>query len=148
MGHRARADRFFRDRQGTVWASTDRGVLRWQGEQWQGFAPVPSWPVTGCSRFLKTAKATCGRGRNPAALNLLRDQKFTTYSTRDGLSGNFVRSVFQGGDGTLWIGTDGAGLNRRDGERLCPLFHRRWSFQQCDSGAGQRGRQGPLGRHA
>ena len=43
----------------------------------------------------------------------MRDQKFTTYTTRDGLSGNFVRCVFQSAHGDVWIGTDGAGLNRR-----------------------------------
>ena len=60
---------------------------------------------------MKTGKASGGdRSRRP---DLLRDQKFTTYTTRDGLSGNFARSVFQSADGTLWIGTDGAGLNRR-----------------------------------
>ena len=52
-------------------------------------------------------------GTDSAGLHLLRDQKFTTYTTSDGLSGNFVRCVFQSANGELWIGTDGAGLNRR-----------------------------------
>ena len=52
-------------------------------------------------------------GTDSAGLHLLRDQMFTTYTTSDGLSGNFVRCVFQTANGALWIGTDGAGLNRR-----------------------------------
>ncbi len=52
-------------------------------------------------------------GTDSGGLHLLRDQKFTTYTTSDGLSGNFVRCVFQSANGELWIGTDGAGLNRR-----------------------------------
>ncbi len=112
-GHRARADRFFRDRQGTVWASTDRGVLRWQGERWQGLAPGSELASNRVLAFFEDREGDLWLGTESGGLNLLRDQKFITYSTRDGLSGNFVRSVFQGGDGTLWIGTDGAGLNRR-----------------------------------
>ena len=110
---RTRADRFFRDRQGTVWASTDRGVLRWQGEQWQGFAPGSELAGNRVLTFFEDREGDLWLGTESGGLNLLRDQKFVTYSTRDGLSGNFVRSVFQGGDGTLWIGTDGSGLNRR-----------------------------------
>jgi ligand-binding sensor domain-containing protein len=52
-------------------------------------------------------------GTDSGGLHLLRDQKFTTYTTSDGLSGNLVRCVFQSANGELWIGTDGAGLNRR-----------------------------------
>ena len=52
-------------------------------------------------------------GTDSAGLHMLRDQKFTTYTTSDGLSGNFVRCVFESAKGELWIGTDGAGLNRR-----------------------------------
>ena len=52
-------------------------------------------------------------GTDSGGLNLLRDQKFTTYTTSDGLSGNLVRCVFESAQGELWIGTDGAGLNRR-----------------------------------
>ena len=52
-------------------------------------------------------------GTDSAGLHVLRDQKFTTYTTSDGLSGNFVRCVFESAKGELWIGTDGAGLNRR-----------------------------------
>ena len=42
--------------------------------------------------------------------------RFTTYTIEDGLSNNFVRSIFESPDRTFWIGTDGGGLNRfKDG---------------------------------
>jgi signal transduction histidine kinase/CheY-like chemotaxis protein/ligand-binding sensor domain-containing protein len=39
---------------------------------------------------------------------------FTNYTTRDGLVGNMIRSIAEGPDSTLWIGTTG-GLARFDG---------------------------------
>src|SRR5205085_8500000 len=42
----------------------------------------------------------------------LRDEKFTTYNTRDGLSSEVVISLHEDADGALWIGTSGGGLNR------------------------------------
>ncbi len=37
---------------------------------------------------------------------------FTSYTSKNGLTNNFVRSLFQDGDGALWIGTQGGGVNR------------------------------------
>lgn len=36
----------------------------------------------------------------------------TTLSTNEGLSYGYVRSLLMDGEGTLWVGTDGGGLNR------------------------------------
>jgi diguanylate cyclase (GGDEF)-like protein len=40
---------------------------------------------------------------------------FTTFSTKNGLSGDFVRSVYEDGQGRLWVGTWGDGLDRLQG---------------------------------
>lgn len=43
--------------------------------------------------------------------------EFTNFTTRDGLSNNFVREILEDADGTFWIGTYGGGINRlRDGK--------------------------------
>ncbi len=106
-------DHLFEDRQHVLWISTERGVFRLQNDQLQSFAPSSPLAV---SRMLSTYEDREGDlwlGTDSAGLHMLRDQKFTTYTTSDGLSGNFVRCVFESAKGELWIGTDGAGLNRR-----------------------------------
>ncbi len=40
-------------------------------------------------------------------LNVLKDGKFQTFSTSDGLGGNIVMAICEGTDGKMWIGTDG-----------------------------------------
>jgi ligand-binding sensor domain-containing protein len=50
-------------------------------------------------------------------LNRFKDGKFTIYSIPEGLSNAYVQSIYEGADGTLWIGTRGGGLNRfKDGK--------------------------------
>lgn len=41
--------------------------------------------------------------------------KFHHYTTKDGMSFNSVRCLYQDSKGFIWIGTDGGGLNRFDG---------------------------------
>lgn len=52
-----------------------------------------------------------------SGLNSLRDDRFTVYTIRDGLSHDNVRAITQDREGNLWLGTYGGGLNRlREGK--------------------------------
>ena len=93
--------------------ATERGVFRLEGGQLQSFAPGSPLAVNRVLSMLEDREGDLWLGTDSGGLHVLRDQKFTTYTTADGLSGNFVRCVFQSNAGELWIGTDGAGLNRR-----------------------------------
>ncbi len=110
-----RVDRLFHDRQGVLWISTERGVFRLVGDQLQSFAPGSELADSRVLAVLEDREGDVWLGTDSGGLHLLRDQKFTTYTATDGLSGNLVRCVFQSANGDLWIGTDGAGLNRRSG---------------------------------
>jgi len=41
-----------------------------------------------------------------------KDQTFSTYSTKNGLTNNAIRGIVEASDGSIWIGTKGGGLNR------------------------------------
>jgi ligand-binding sensor domain-containing protein/signal transduction histidine kinase len=108
-----RVDHLFLDRQGALWIATERGVFRLVGDHLQSFAPGSELAGNRVLALFEDGEGDLWLGTDAGGLNLLRDQKFTTYTTTDGLSGNYVRCVFQSASGALWIGTDGAGLNRR-----------------------------------
>jgi diguanylate cyclase (GGDEF)-like protein len=49
-------------------------------------------------------------------LSRYENGRFVTYTRKDGLAGNYVRSIYEGEDGALWIGTYSEGLSRfKDG---------------------------------
>jgi ligand-binding sensor domain-containing protein/signal transduction histidine kinase len=109
----ARVDGLYQDRERVLWIATERGVFRLNGGQLQSFAPGSPLAVNRVLSVLEDREGDLWLGTDSGGLQVLRDQKFTTYTTADGLSGNFIRCVFQSSTGELWIGTDGAGLNRR-----------------------------------
>ena len=108
-----RVDQLFQDSSHVLWISTEHGVFRLEAGELESFASDSPLAVNRVLAMREDREGNLWLGTDSAGLHLLRDQKFTTYTTRDGLSGDFVRSVLETAEGTLWIGTDGAGLNRR-----------------------------------
>ncbi len=51
-------------------------------------------------------------------MNKIKDGKFQTFTTKDGLSSNTVISLYEDASGNLWIGTNGGGLNRLRGDKF------------------------------
>jgi streptogramin lyase len=51
-------------------------------------------------------------GTYSGGLNRLKDGKFITYTTAEGLSNDLAFPVYQDRQGSIWIGTYGGGLNR------------------------------------
>jgi diguanylate cyclase (GGDEF)-like protein len=104
------------DRNGTVWAATNRGLLRIRDDRLEGILSVKD----GLPNEFMTVVFEDSKGRlwfgGLGGLSLYEGGKLTNYTAKQGLTGNYVRSVYEDADGTLWIGTYGEGMSRfRDG---------------------------------
>jgi signal transduction histidine kinase len=66
----------------------------------------------------ETRRGDLWAGTASGGLRRLRDGRFTSITTQEGLSDNAVRCVFEDREQTLWVGTVGGGLNRLKERKL------------------------------
>lgn len=100
-----------RDRDGAVWLGTEnQGLLRIGRHGIEHMAPGEVLPNGRVVSLLEDAEGSVWIGAN-GGLFRLRETLFTSYTRRDGLSGDYVRALLEAPDGALWIGS-AAGLDR------------------------------------
>ena len=108
------------DRNGTIWAGTHRGVCRFDGESFVEF-PLPRIEVGNpSSRFsprvvfgmFEDEEGNLWFGTDGEGAHKYDGESFTSYSVKDGLAGNVVRSIYGDRQGRIWIGTNGGGVSR------------------------------------
>ncbi|MCP5053179.1 MAG: hypothetical protein GY940_38800 [bacterium] len=106
-------------RDGYLWIGTQEGLVRFDGVRFQVYdkRKVPQL----LNNFIKTLYEDSNRnlwiGTLGGGLTRMKDGKFTTYTTRDGLSNDFVYSICENPGKVLWVGTDN-GLNRLVDDRF------------------------------
>ncbi len=102
--------RLFADREGAVWAAFDLGVARViRNDPGVLQAPID---VAGVLSIFEDREGDMWFGSDVGGVTSLREQAFSTWTTQDGLSDDFVRAVFQDHAGTVWLGTNRGGLDR------------------------------------
>jgi ligand-binding sensor domain-containing protein len=112
-----------RDRAGTIWVGTQEGVCRFDGKSFVAF-PIPRVEVEKpASRFtpkvvfsmFQDQAGNLWFGTDGEGAHKYDGKTFTSYTTKEGLAGNQVRSI--GGDrrGRIWLGTDGDGVSCYEG---------------------------------
>jgi ligand-binding sensor domain-containing protein len=111
------------DSAGTLWAGTQGGVCRFDGESFVPF-PIPRAevenPYSNLSPLLAWGMAedqdgNLWFGMDGEGVRKFDGESFTTYTTKDGLASNNVRSVYADRRGRVWIGTNDAGVSCYDG---------------------------------
>lgn len=104
---------------GYLWIGTHEGLVRFDGARFTVFDKTNTREIAH-NRILAIHKGrddSLWIGTFGGGLTRLKDNRFTLYTTRDGLSNDVVSAVYEDREGTLWIGTEGGGLNRfRDGQ--------------------------------
>lgn len=111
------------DKSGTLWVGTHGGVCRFDGKSFIPF-PLPKGEVEiSTSSF--TSRVVFGMfedragnlwfGTHGGGAHKYNGKSFTTYTTKNGLAGNYVRSIYGDSHGRIWIGANGGGVSCYDG---------------------------------
>jgi ligand-binding sensor domain-containing protein/signal transduction histidine kinase len=99
------------DRRGSLWIGTSAGLARVAGGKLQVFPTADSFGNESVLALLEDREGNVWVGTEAGGLHILRDQRFKTIGTREGLNSDVVTAIVQDRAGTLWIGTQGSGLN-------------------------------------
>jgi ligand-binding sensor domain-containing protein/signal transduction histidine kinase len=97
------------------------GNLPWGIQRYRNgaveFLPMPrrdAIDVSLSASFDREGNLWIGTGRS--GLQRLTPRRITTYSTADGLAHDNVWSIFEGRDGSMWVGTDGGVTRLKAGQ--------------------------------
>ncbi|MEJ0091758.1 MAG: two-component regulator propeller domain-containing protein [Limisphaerales bacterium] len=108
----------FESRDGHLWAGTQNGLARWNGQEWKLFTTHDGLSENVVRAIAEDADGNLWAGTENQGLNFLKDGKFISYQKlEDGLPGNDISCLYADEDGILWAGTSGHGLARfKDGK--------------------------------
>ena len=105
---------------GYIWLGTELGLARFDGLQFTTFdkSNTPELRSNVVDALLATRSGDLWIGTVGGGVVRLRNGKFHTFTTKDGLSSDSVLSLMEDRAGNVWIGTDGGGLNYFDNHRF------------------------------
>jgi diguanylate cyclase (GGDEF)-like protein len=105
------------DRQGNVWAATNKGLLRFNDYKLTAqFTTKEGLPNEFMTFIFEDSKGSLWFG-GYGGLSKFENGTFTNYTTNEGLVGNYVRTIYEDSDGAFWIGTYDEGMSRfKDGK--------------------------------
>jgi ligand-binding sensor domain-containing protein len=102
----------FQDRQRALWIATEDSVARYAEGRFETLRARSG--AAGIEAFYEDREGNLWLGADAAGLLELREQRFTTLTTADGLPGDVIRTILAAKDG-VWAGTDGSGLAHLQG---------------------------------
>jgi len=102
------------DVNGTLWAGTDDGIVRWNGNRLTGAGIPASFKHLQVLALVKDRDANIWVGTDSGGLLRLNDQGISSLNEGEGRSREAVTAVFEDREGNLWIGSDGGIERLRD----------------------------------
>ncbi len=102
-----------------LWIGTTGGLLRFDGVRFVLYdrENTPAFTENNIFCLMVSRDNTLWIGTEGGGLIRYRDGAFRAFSSKDGLTNDFVRVVFQSDSGEIWVGTDN-GLFRFSGEQI------------------------------
>jgi ligand-binding sensor domain-containing protein len=120
---------FAQTEDGSLWIGTKGGLLRFDGARFIIYNReiAPALLERGVNCLLASRDGSLWIGTEGVGLVRYRDRRFQSYPTTDGLTNEFVRTIFEDRGGTVWAGTDQglfrvseASITRVDGSNGTP----------------------------
>lgn len=111
------------DRRGAIWAGTHDGVCRFDGRAFVPFdlprvevdKPESRFTPKVVFAMIEDHAGNLWFGTDGEGVHKHDGASFTSYTAKDGLAGNMVRSIAEDRRGRIWIGADGGGVSCYDG---------------------------------
>jgi signal transduction histidine kinase/streptogramin lyase len=101
----------FADRSGSLWIGTNAGLVRYASGKLDRFPLTDPLATASILSIIEDHEGNLWVGTESGGLHILRDERFRTLGSRDGLSSDSTTTVVEDSSGILWIGTSGYGLN-------------------------------------
>ncbi|MFL6464097.1 MAG: two-component regulator propeller domain-containing protein [Bryobacteraceae bacterium] len=109
------------DREGSLWVGTDAGAARIIDNTVERFPAGDPLSQNAVLSIYEDRESNMWFGTDSSGLTILRNQSFTTYTSREGSLDNQIRCVLQTRNGTIWIGTNGGGLRQFKDQQFSTL---------------------------
>lgn len=109
------------DRDGNLWVGSEGGLFRGQNGHFQKLIKGLGMESNYIYSLCEDAEGSMWIGAVDGGLVQIRDEKFTTFSETEGLSGGKFRCLHGDDSGALWIGGAGNYLFRQKADR-CEKF--------------------------
>ena len=107
----SRIQAVFADRENALWIGTNAGLVRWVNGKVDRFPVTDPLATASILTLMEDREGNLWVGTETGGLDILRDQRFHTLDTREGLSSDRITTVVEDSSGTLWAGTREDGLN-------------------------------------
>lgn len=107
----SRIQAVFADRENTLWIGSNAGLVRCVNGKVDRFPVTDPLATASILSLTEDREGNLWVGTETSGLDILRDQRFHTLDTREGLNSDRITAVVEDSHGTLWAGTRENGLN-------------------------------------